>query len=416
MRKTLYTSQEIIDATDQCVLCGLCLPHCPTYNIAKVEAESPRGRISLVRALHEKTLIPKQDLIYHLDNCLACMSCQSVCPANVEYEKILESGREITNAFRSKPHKIKRSIILFILTNLIARKTIQLVLNVYRFLKVETILHFLSFKFPYKLRLINLIPSQEKLKFPRTIPNKINNKPRVLLINSCANDLFADKTIAATKHVLHNLNCEAIVQNKTYCCGALHQHDGDRESAYTLMQKFSTYFKKIDFDVSIPIATGCGAHIKRLPQLLNDKSSYDITNKLFELNSYIINHPNFNNLKFKPLEKEICLHIPCTHYLVTEEIEATEKLLKKIPLLKVKMFQDNLLCCGAGGMNSVTQPKLADKLIKEKVKKITLSNASIFVTSNFGCGLHFQSLLKRKGYSIKVCHPITLIAQQLVYS
>ena len=65
MATASITKQTIIAATDQCVMCGLCLPHCPTYIIAKNEAESPRGRIALVRALHENKLPTTPTLLKH---------------------------------------------------------------------------------------------------------------------------------------------------------------------------------------------------------------------------------------------------------------------------------------------------------------------------------------------------------------
>ena len=87
-----------------CVHCGLCLPACPTYLETGSEADSPRGRLVLMRKIHEGTLSPSdEDVTRHLDLCLECRACETACPSGVPYGRILETARERINAEAVRP-------------------------------------------------------------------------------------------------------------------------------------------------------------------------------------------------------------------------------------------------------------------------------------------------------------------------
>src|SRR3989441_5562933 len=83
------------EALDACVHCGFCLPACPTYLATGDEADSPRGRIVLMRALERGEIGPGDDaLLQHLDACLGCLGCEPVCPSGVCYGRGIQTARE----------------------------------------------------------------------------------------------------------------------------------------------------------------------------------------------------------------------------------------------------------------------------------------------------------------------------------
>ena len=91
-----------------CVHCGLCLEACPTYRELRVEMDSPRGRIYLMKGILQERLEPTEDVLVHLDRCLDCRACETACPSGVEYGDLLEKTRTLLERARRDPHPFVR--------------------------------------------------------------------------------------------------------------------------------------------------------------------------------------------------------------------------------------------------------------------------------------------------------------------
>src|SRR5882672_6778329 len=94
----------------QCMHCGLCLPTCPTYDTTKLERNSPRGRIALMRAIADDRLEVTKAFGDEMYFCLGCLACQTACPAGVNYAELFEHARAEVEA-RGVLSSPKRNLI-----------------------------------------------------------------------------------------------------------------------------------------------------------------------------------------------------------------------------------------------------------------------------------------------------------------
>src|SRR2546423_1872231 len=123
--------------------CGLCLPACPTYVATKIERHSPRGRISLMRAIADGRTEPSKTFGEEMYYCLGCLACVTACPAGVNYAELFEHARaevESSGVLRSPRRQFIRSIAIHWLFGTVNRlKIIGRLLRLYQELGFQTV-------------------------------------------------------------------------------------------------------------------------------------------------------------------------------------------------------------------------------------------------------------------------------------
>src|SRR5215471_19241152 len=127
-----------------CVHCGLCLPACPTYRQLGNENDSPRGRIYLMRGVVEEKVKIGKSFTTHIDLCLGCRGCETVCPSGVPYGHLLEAARAEVSKHKLAIGNVSEKLQRFILNEIFTRpKLLRLLLSIVRFFRDSPLAPFL---------------------------------------------------------------------------------------------------------------------------------------------------------------------------------------------------------------------------------------------------------------------------------
>src|SRR5436189_4258758 len=126
----------------QCMHCGLCLPTCPTYDATKLERNSPRGRIALMRAIADERLEASTAFADEMYFCLGCLACMTACPAGVNYAELFEHARaeaEQSRVLETPRRNFIRSLTLrWLFMDLNRLQLVGYVLRLYQQLGLQT--------------------------------------------------------------------------------------------------------------------------------------------------------------------------------------------------------------------------------------------------------------------------------------
>ena len=398
-----------LSATDRCVKCGLCLPHCPTFKLSGIEADSPRGRISLMQAMDNPDVSWSPGLFRYLDRCLECRACEAMCPSKVPFGQLMDNARARmeTHRQRSQYERWLRAAGLAMLTSPARLKMLGLLLGSYQRLGLQTLVSRLP-GLPHSLRRLNrLLPARRRVA-AAPLQGAAETRGTVDLFRGCIASLVDAHTLDAAQRLLLQLGYQVKVSARQTCCGALHQHNGEPRGAARLAQANRSAFD----DSSNPIlvtASGCAAQLLDYGTLYGETG---ISQRVTEVLHFLLAHER-SALHFEPLPQSVAVHVPCSHRNVLRQGQDLMDILGWIPELRPLPLNPQGGCCGAAGSYLLSQPETADQLRDAMLETLARSNTRLLVTTNIGCSMHLQAGLKERGLDIEVVHPVVLLARQL---
>jgi glycolate oxidase iron-sulfur subunit len=391
------TPEQLLKEADRCVKCGLCLPHCPTYLTWQSEADSPRGRISLIQALAAGELRNSAAAQIHLDRCLSCLACESVCPSGVRYGELIDGGRTLLNRQHSARRLQRRLYDL-----LSDRQRLASWRSFYRLLR--------------RLRLTGLarlIPSAGWRRMTKLANQLAEEAPPltglhparhptgrvVQLFIGCVGSQTEQTLIREAISLLTHLGFAVEIPQAQVCCGAMHRHNGFPDDADARCADNRRVLQHSRAEALLTLASACQLELTE---------HLDSPLPVSGLVDFLLDLPAEALAPLKPLPRRVALHIPCS-----SRNDQSRRLLQRIPGIELVELPENHICCGAAGSYLLTQPDASVRLGKTKIEHLRASEAELLVTGNTGCALQFRQLIEEEGLAVEVVHPLQLFARQL---
>lgn len=411
----------------QCMHCGMCLPTCPTYDVTKLERNSPRGRIALMRAVADGRLEATRTFADEMYFCLGCLACMTSCPAGVNYAELFEHARaeaEQSGVLDSPRRSLLRSVVLrWLFGDQRRLQALGAMLRLYQRLGIQSLVRKsgLLRLLPGRLRELESMTPEVCDSFSSdliapTTPAAGSRRHRVAVLTGCAQDLLFSDVNRDTVEVLARNGCEVITPPEQGCCGSLHAHNGEWDLAQEMARRQIDQFPPDSFDAIITNAAGCGSHLKHYAKLLADDPRYRARAESWDAKVRDI-HEWLAEKGFEPPRppgqpvQTVTYHEAC-HLCHGQKITAQPRtILRSIPGVTLVELPESTWCCGSAGIYNLIQPEMAGQLLDRKVKHIRSTGAGVVATGNPGCLLQVRNGLLKAGSPARVVHPVTLLAE-----
>jgi glycolate oxidase iron-sulfur subunit len=393
---------------DACVHCGFCLQACPTYLSLEDENDSPRGRIVLMHALVEGTLpVDDPDVRTHIDRCLGCRACETACPSGVPYGHLLEATRATLTA--KQPNAPIARAILFTFAHPALLSLAMLGGRIARALRLSSLLSRLPGRFGFAMAMLEA--TRAPIGRAAYRPAGDDSRGSATLLTGCVMEGLFTETNRATERTLAANDYAVVPTSGQRCCGALHAHAGDADTARALARHNIAAFETSGTDYIVVNAAGCGAMMKEYEHLLADDAEWRhraaaLSARVRDVSELLA---DAGPLPGGALDLTVTYDAPC-HLLHAQRIATPPlRVLGAVPGLALVPLEGSEHCCGSAGIYNLVEPEVSDTVLAPKLARIADTRASLVATGNPGCLMQIGAGLRQAGSRVRVVHPVVLL-------
>ena len=383
----------------QCVACGLCLPHCPTFRVTGRETASPRGRIAAMGAVAEGAASPAEPAFRTMmDECLACRACEAACPSGVPFGRMIEAARAQVEPVRPASDSLARRIGL---TQVLPRRWLTRALG-------------LGLGVAQALRLDHaLVPSALRRSTPRVSLRQqaaplrpMGDGPAAAVLTGCVMDLAFRPVHRAALRLVAGAGYRAVPVDG--CCGALSMHHGYPDAARSMARERIAALEGAD--LVVVDAAGCSAHVKEYAHLLADDPEWAARARRVAARTVDlveVEAPDRDGPGVGP----VAVHVACHRVHARAMTRGPRALLRAGGAEPVEV-PDGTRCCGAAGLYSVLEPEMSATLRRQKAEAIASTGAPLVSVANPGCAIQIAAGLREIGADVRVVHPAEAAARR----
>ena len=411
----------------KCVHCGFCLNACPTYLETGLEAESPRGRIALMKAVREGRLAVTKQVVSHWDLCLQCRACEVACPSGVPYGRLMESVRADLASTFNRPLKERAARAVGYRGLLADPGRLRMAgraLKLYQRTPLRVIargtgvLKILPGGLDYLDKTMPRMSDRFFVADGRVAPAIGPKRARVAMLAGCVMTVMHAPALEAAVRVLTRNGVEVVLTADQGCCGALNTHAGEREPAREMARRNVDSFLAASPDAIIVASAGCGSTMKEYGELLRSDPEYagkaervgaltrDIHEFLVSLplvppraslalcTEPAAGHPEPVEGRPAPAPLRVTYQDAC-HLINAQRIaDAPRQLLRAIPGVELVEMPEAGICCGSAGTYSITQKEMSQRLGRRKARNVMSVQPDVVATGNPGCALQMENYLR----------------------
>jgi glycolate oxidase iron-sulfur subunit len=349
----------------------------------------------------------------YLDGCLGCRGCEPACPSGVGYGRGLEAARE--QLFRARGLPASARLVLGVFRYRAAWMPLFALARLFRATRLPQLLAGRNrLRFGMGMLAASAEPREkgertektERSELPQSSPFSPSS-PSVALFRGCVMGALFQHVHEATRRTLEANGYRVVEIGGQVCCGALHEHAGDREGASGLA-RMNVEALAEGADFVVVNSAGCGALLKDYGHLLGTEAAARLGAKVRDVSELLAERGPRTGA---PLEIDVAYDAPCHLQHAQKVFEAPLALLRAVPGLRLRLLPGFDRCCGSAGIYSVLRPQMARAVLDQKIAGLSAATPrpDFVVTGNPGCLMQIGAGLRAARLPIDVAHPVELL-------